>query len=198
MRRGSVTLPVACMIAIAITGCGSGQETPRATIEKMFAASEEGDAAAFLECFETDEHQRTVLEAVAETSTAVRELRDAVVKHHGEEGWRSFADLVGALRYGTKPDLDQLAVTENNGDATARLPGGARPMKLVRRDGTWKIVPEKVPGGDQESRRLADLFRARAEGVRNVTAEVGKPGVDLKTLQRRLLAETGRALLKPR
>ena len=107
-------------------------------------------------------------------------------------------DLVGKLRYGSRPDFSRLVITLKDDTATAKMPGASRSMNLVRVDGRWKIVPEKIAGGEAESRRLAALFAGRARAVRSVIARIGKPGDDIASLRGLLFTETGKALIAPR
>lgn len=139
----------------ALAGCSGGDdssESPRATVERYFAAV--GDGRADRACAELSERSR---ERIAEFAKPLRA---------DGEGCAAVMRVVLTSRFGANlrrlsdARIERLDVKGSS--ASVHVDGVGRPVELVRENGTWRIEftpsveADRLPGGPKEEGEAAE------------------------------------------
>jgi len=169
MRNVRRMLPVLLVCVFLVAGCGKGQSTPRATLEKLVDAMKNGDKAEIVECFDADGEQSVLVESTADMLVALKELDDACTGEFGDS-WDSVTQGPGRNPF-KDVNADDAEITVDGDKATAKFPTRRGAMNLVRKDGVWRIATDDMPIGKD----LADatrMVKAMTDVMNQVTADV--------------------------
>jgi hypothetical protein len=180
---GKVFLAAVCVALAA--GCGGGgQDTPKATVEKMFKALKDGDKAAFAACYDATPEYLPWVNATAGLSQAARQLQDTCVKKFGEAESRPFRSP-----YDKPTPVDEAEVKVDGDRAEVLLPRMPGPLRLVKKGGVWKVNAAEQYA-DLKGARLewaVKTMDATADAMRTATAEAEKPGATPESVRAKML-----------
>ena len=169
MRNVWKLLPVVLVCVFLVTGCGKGQATPKATIQKMADAMKSGDRAAFIECFDATDERKPLLNATADMIFETKKLDDACTSKFGDS-W----DMSGRGP-GSNPfknlNADDAEITIDGDKATAKFKDGPGTMPMMKVGGVWKITTDDMPTGEDRDQAV-QMMTAMAEVMKAVRADV--------------------------
>jgi hypothetical protein len=158
-RRSALTFLLVVAAAVAVVLAGSvtvapAADTadpaagPKAAMRAFYEAMEAGDVAGVRGGFHTaTDAERDLADAYAAQLTAAKAVGDAARAKYGATG--------DALARGL-PAKDEIArldaaeVAVDNDQATLKLPGQPKPLRLTRAQGKWRIVLSDYAGGPPE------------------------------------------------
>ena len=153
VRRLLIAAILVC--AVPLSGAEPDAAGPKGAMKFFYQALEAGDAATIRASFYTKtDAERELADAFAAELTAAKAL--------GEAAKAKFAATGDALTKGL-PARDQLAsldkaqVTIDGDNASIKLAGQNRPLRMIRADGRWQLS-------------IADYANANAENVAAQTA----------------------------
>lgn len=110
---------------------------PKTAMKSFYQAMEAGDARAVRALFFTaDDAEKDLADADAAQLTAARALGEAVKKKFAATG---DALSKGLPLHDQIAKLDSAEVFVEGDNATIKLPGQAKPLRLVKSGGAWKI-----------------------------------------------------------
>lgn len=185
------------------TGAPAGDDSgPLATVKRMVAAIEAGDAATLESCFFTaNESDKQTVRGMFGMMTSVNKLDHAMKAKFGtsltEAGQSMGMGGMSGGMGGFDPKAIANATVKVEGDtATVSIPGDPDPTKMVRKDGKWLIdlsdqmaemkQAAQMMGGfgsifeevakDVESGKLADIQAAMMAIQQKIAAKMGLQG----------------------
>jgi hypothetical protein len=189
----------ACVAALA-AGCGGGgQDTPKATVEKMFKSLKNGDRAQFMACFEATPEQTELLGSMAGVAEASKKLEDCCIKKFGEDAWKkSQSGKQGARPFAEEPPLDKAEVKMDGDKATMNMPGQSQVMNLVKKGSVWKIdAASMAPATSADDvKRAAKMMDAMANALNVAAAEADKSGATMQSVQAKMAEEFMKAMMQ--
>jgi hypothetical protein len=166
-----------CGVA-AVTGCGQAASTPKAAIENMVNAAKAGDAEAFAACVDAaTPDQKKMVDGIGEVLAAMKALDKAASKKFGEDAWLKAKNQGGDPSVATPQfeniDLTKVTVKEEGDKATATMEGETKPIHLVRKGGSWKLVLDEMPEGEELEAALK-MMKVMADAHKKALAEMDK------------------------
>ncbi|MDB5321125.1 MAG: hypothetical protein JWN40_2756 [Phycisphaerales bacterium] len=145
--------------------------SPKGAMKSFYEAMEAGDAAAVRASFYTaTDSEKALADAYAAQLTAAKTLGDAAKSKYGATG--------DALSKGM-PVRDEIArldaaeVAIDGDTASLKVPGQAKPLRLVKFDGRWRLLiadfagttPENIAGQTAVIKEMAAVFNAVAADI---------------------------------
>jgi hypothetical protein len=145
--------------------------SPKGAMKSFYEAMEAGDAGAVRALFYTaSDTEKALADAYAAQLTAAKMLGDAAKNKYGATG--------DALSKGMPvrdeiAKLDAAEVTIDGDNATLKLPGQPRPLRLVKFDGRWRLsiadfagaTPENIAGQTAVIKEMAGVFTTVAADI---------------------------------
>lgn len=166
--RTSVSLAVLLFTALLAAAADVDMSTPKGALKAFYEAMEAGDAAAVRASFHTaNDTEKALADAYAAQLTAARAL--------GEATKAKFATTGDALSRGLPlrdeiAKLDTAEVTVNGDKATVKLAGDAKPLRLVKSDGRWRLSLADYAGDDPAAQTAA--LKDMATAFQTIAAEI--------------------------
>jgi hypothetical protein len=159
------------MLLSAVCLADGDSAGPGAAMKAFYRAMEAGDAAAVRAMFfTTTDAEKTLADADAAQLTAARAL--------GEAAKDKFAATGDALSKGLPlrdeiAKLDSAEVTVDGDNATIKLPGQAKPLRLVKAAGAWKISIADYAGATPANIEVQTaVLKDLAEVYTTIAAEI--------------------------
>jgi hypothetical protein len=187
--------------------------TPREALVQALTGLADGDEARALAAIRTTkDEQKELLRAMMAFNRTGLDFRDAFLKAYGKAAWETFQDPAKAPEDGNTtlnlmikaeilPRLNKAEVEVKGDSATARMPGDAKPTKLVMADGGWMLDFEAnfLASGSftgQDLAKTAKTLRALAATVQKYQKAIGAKynGKDIGPED--IDAELGRAIVQ--
>ena len=193
LRAKAVAVTMLCGLLLA--GCGvRDQQTPRATVVKMYESLKTGGKAAFVSCFDAADNDVRSLEAIVSSVSASRELEQVFRRRFGKDSWEKYAAEVWMrIPVYEKPDLSTLEVEVEGNTARARREGIPGQLQLVKKGRVWKILPSgMLPAGD-EREPWVKRMEAVTVAVGETQPEIRRAGATPETVLKKLDEELIRA-----
>ena len=167
----AAVVAVGLLISCAARGADVDPNSPRGAMKRFYQAMEAGDAAAVRAVLQaTTPEEKELADAYAAQLSAARAL--------GEAAKNKFGAIGDALSKGIplRDAITKLASAEENvtGDAaTVKLPGQAKPVRLAKSEGQWKILVADYAGAAGENlavqvavlKDMATAFNAVASDI---------------------------------
>lgn len=193
---------LALLLASVVAGCSgesstAGQDTPRAVLKKMQGAITEWNKKQYMACFAGPEGYLKFAEATFDVTQATSKFKKALISVHGQEGWEKFQSRPegGASLETNLPDpkwADEIEVVIDGSTARFKDPQSGVESRMVCKDGVWRIDAQTLMpaqrGVKPEPEKAADFMLKWVKVIKEVTEEIGKPGVEVKDLNK-MLAE---------
>ncbi len=144
---------------------------PRAAIKALFEAIEAADSAAVRAQFQATTPQEIALaDAYAEQIAAAKAFGDIAKTKYGVNG--------DSLTKGTPmrdsiAKLEQAEILVTGDQATVKMPGQARSLRLAKVDGRWRVVlsdyagatPENIASQTAVLKEMGEVFRSVAADI---------------------------------
>ena len=196
-KRVKLIFAHAMFIATTLTvgGCAAdggsheGKRTPREALRSTYEALVQGDRRAFLQSCEGSDEELEAAEAIFEATQAAFQFRAALKETYGPDAWTQFQKMRldgSRLSFILPPRklswVEEVEISVADDHARYTTPWGGIDEWLVRAEGRWfwdlgRNV--KSPSAFQ------DIFGRFADAFRRTKADVGKPGLDLRSLKER-------------
>ena len=179
--------------ARTISGHPVGQETPTKVLEKLHFAILNKDRARFMECYQVPPNGEVFLKYFFDMWTAKFDFLAAIEVGYGSDGLAYFTDLRTAKEPGmiilVSPPLhspwwesERIRMRVDDNEVTYRDPFFFAELKMTRVSGVWRITPFIPKNVDWEIR----YEEMAVESMRVCSDDIGKPGVSLDDIRRRL------------
>ena len=92
----------------------------------------------------------------------------------------------------TEEDLADLEIEGSGDTAVARTSSDDQDIKLIKKGGTWYVDMSDAVSTGAEAAQIKKAMGPMAEGIRKVTANIGKEGYDEQTIR----TELGTAIMR--
>lgn len=195
----SLVLSVA--LAVLSAGCGSGQATPMATMQKMLTALETGKKADFVACWGINEEQKRFIAALWDIDRQLRRLKDGIREAYGPEGLAAFHTAPGLQTQGfdetLEKDVSKLSVKTVGETALCTSPGSDKPLRMVRIEDRWVADTEAALTPMITVERVLQLAPKMEGVVDRVVAQVGQADVTPARLKGLYTREIVMAIMGP-
>lgn len=189
---------------LAMTGLSAGEVkngTPKAALLTMTESMAKGDADTFVSCFEATKDEAKVLRAMGDYMGTAAKFQQAMIGAYGEEG--VMEDKKGLQRILDGTWKEKLKIEIDGDKAVATMKGEDEPLKLFKKDGSWKIkadsmLADSVKLGDtpadlsQAVDKAVRMFQAMADAHKKVMPMIGKEGKTAEDINN----EIGQAMMK--
>jgi hypothetical protein len=172
-------------VAFCAAGCGPKQaSSPTEAIRLMAEAVEEGDREQFVAQYDAEGKEKEALGATFGMMTTMQEFNEKMKDTYGD------AFPAPSMKHFKPSDVEKAEVNVDGDTATVKVPGQAGEMKLVKKDGGWKIKPGAMLRDDLDQQiKHANASRKAIEAVMPL---IGKEGETVQSIQ----AELGKARMK--
>jgi hypothetical protein len=195
-RHRSLAAAAAAFLALLMVGCpggGGSRSTPQETLQTMSSALNTGNRGQFISCWKADENQKKFLDMMFDMTSAPAQLKEAIVKTYGADGWTKFSSTskMGHMGDMSPVDADKIAKAnvEVKGDqATATIPGQGHSMTMVKEGGSWLMEAKQLPQQGIPA-QAKPMMTAMKQSYEKVLADVGKSGQTPETLAAKLDTE---------
>ncbi len=181
-------LPIALFtgLALLVTGCGGAPtkeaDTPEQALKNMQLAIEAGDKKALMDCFEVSSKQKAVLEAFLESLIAVGKFGQAMTKAYGEEAAiKAMRGVDKSKEFSAGNWAEEVEIKIDGDTATASRKRESQGLRLVRREGVWKIDGKSMFGVDEDtiekvSEMMIKAIEATTRATKQTMEKIGQPG----------------------
>jgi hypothetical protein len=153
--------------------------TPQGILENMRSALLGGDKQAFVDCFDAQGKQEEMIGAFYEFSVVASQYDKAMRKAYGDEAVNQATG--GRSQSAPFQDEDWLKdiTLQIDGDtATAVMDGQPEGLRLVKRDGLWKISADSMLGDtgatDENIDQLIQMFQIMGGVITEVSQKIGQ------------------------
>lgn len=172
---------------------GDGDEEQlKRVVETMHKAVMHEDLNLFLRCYPADERYRPLQREIFRNLVLCYRFQDALLKAYGKEGLDDFTDLRTLKRgmgfFPSLPPTDEpwwedLEFSIDGSAASCYDPWKRDTKHFVRNNGQWFIDLSKLVPRPEDDIRLA---RTLNSGYEATLPEIGKPGVTVDDIRRKL------------
>ena len=189
MKAKSLTAAALALCLLAAAGCGGKKaKSPKDAAKNFGNSLLKNDKDLFFSSVYYGDADKEMVEAQFEMMAAIAEFSAKFEKAYGTGKFK------GATPAISDEDLADLEIEGSGDTAVAKTPGGQN-MQFIKKDGTWYVdISDAMPKGAE----AADAKKAlgpMAEGIRKVTANIGKEGYDEeKTMGEFMAAMMGAAM----
>ncbi len=201
MKNATMMVALLTMTSLSARADEAKNETPKAALEKMAKAMAKGDTDSFASCFDATKEQAKVLKAMGDFVGTTAKFQKAMVDAYGKEAVEDHQEGLQKMLDGNLVENVQIKI---DGDkAVATMEGDEKPLDLVKKDGSWKIVPksmlaEMVKLGNTPAdlnnavEEAVKMFQSMADAQKKVIPLIGKEGKTAEDIQN----EIGQAMMK--
>lgn len=201
MKNTTTIVALLAMTGLSVGADQAKNDTPKAALENMFEAMAKSDADTFASCFDATEDEAKVLRAMgAFMGTAVK-FQKAMIDAYGDEGVMD--NLKGLQRILDGTWKEKLKIEIDGDKAVATQEGEDRPLKLLKKDGSWKIAADSMLGDsvklgdnpadlDKSVDKAVKMDQALAAAQKKVMPMIGKEGKTAEDIKK----EIGQAMMK--
>ena len=183
MKAKSLTAAALVLCLLAAAGCGGKKaKSPKDAAKNFGNSLLKNDKDLFLSSVYYGDADKELVEAQFEMMAAMTEF---VVKFEKAYGTGKFK---GSKPVITEEDLENLEVEGSGDTAVARSPAGGEDINLIKKDGIWYVdISDAMPEGAQVAQAKKALG-PMAEGIRKVSANIGKEGYDEQKIMGEFMA----------
>ena len=182
------------VLMILVAGCSKkagSQATPKDAVEKFVDGLLQFDKAKVTAVVTGNKQQLKAVSAFMDYLIAVRDFKKAITEAYGASGWAHFENEGGAklsLNLAVSKDrLDSAEIKTNGNKATCTIPGEARAMNLLRKDGVWYVdAAAALDAGGVDLDKFIRMWTAMTELIRKKHGKIGQPGVTAQSLDMEL------------
>ncbi|NIA07640.1 MAG: hypothetical protein GWP14_08425 [Actinobacteria bacterium] len=200
MKTTGIKILLAILCPLAILGCGDNScspqapgkaDTPQRALENMRSALLAGGKQAFVACFDAPAKQEEMLGALYEFSSVSTQFDEAMTKAYGQEAVKK---AMGGANKGMQLQdenwLEGVTIKVDGDTATAVKEGQDDALRLIKKEGLWKINAESMLGGkvrtDEDIERAIKMFQIMAEVVTEVKQKIGQEGYTAEKINQEL------------
>lgn len=206
MRRAiQVGLVLLAGVAL-VAGCGKDEgepggpakvtapKTPKDTLMNMVNALKAADKKAFMDAVHVPQDATPAVEAMFETMAIMMDFTRAMEKEYGQEALAGRGPMSGAKMLDF--DESKLQVKVEGDTATATIPDEKEPIKLVKKDGKWKVdLSDQMPPPDQR-KEMIEGVAVMKKAVGAARGKIGKEGYTAEKVMQEFMAEMMKAAMQ--
>lgn len=183
MKAKSLTAAALVLCLLAPAGCGGKKaKSPKDAAKNFGNSLLKNDKDLFLSSVYYGDADKELVEAQFEMMAAMTEFVVEFEKAYGTGKFKGSKPII------TEEDLENLEVEGSGDTAVARSPSGGEDIKLIKKDGIWYVdIADAMPKGEQAA-QAKKVMGPMAEGIRKVTANIGKKGYDEKKIMGEFMA----------
>lgn len=164
---------------------------PLGALENMRFALVAGDKQAFLNCFDLQGTQEEMIGAFYEFSVVASQYDKAMRKAYGDDAVKQATDgSVSVAPFEDENWLEDVTIRVEGDTATAIKAGQGESLRLLKRDGQWKIDATSMLGeegvSDQDMEQLTSMFQLMTKAITDVSQKVGQDGYTAEKINQEL------------
>jgi hypothetical protein len=165
----NLTLCAIFLATCMLSGCKGDLSTPKGAAKTFATAMENGDVEAAKRA--TTGGDPAIIESMVKLTGNMKKLRDAAISKFGDEGKTAFGAGHGESMDLSK-SVDDADVKEDGDTATLTPKGEARPLKMKKVSGDWKVDASELTGamGNMGSAMFDNMSKAAAETADDIKA----------------------------
>ncbi|MHC4657091.1 MAG: hypothetical protein ACYS91_19060 [Planctomycetota bacterium] len=194
--RTKLILTIA-VVSLIVTGCSKKQDsaaTPKDAVNKLFEGMLEFDKAKFTGSLTGTKTELKAASVFMDYMIAVRDFKEAVIDKYGTSGWAHFEKQGGAKLSLNMTDnrdkMDSMKVEIDGDKAVCTMPGEAKGVNLLRKNGVWYVnVSDVVTTGGVDLETFIGTWTKMAELIKAKQQRIGKTGVTAQSLDMELGTE---------
>ena len=200
MKTTGIKILLAVICPLAILGCGDKggspqapqkADTPKLALENMRSTLLAGDKQAFVDCFDAPAKQKEMLGSFYEFASASTKFDEAMTEAYGQEAAEQAMGGPGKdVQLHDENWLEGITIQLEGDTATAVKEGQDEALRLIKKDGLWKIDAATMLGGkgqsDEDMEKASKMFQLMAEVVTDVSQKVGQEGYTAKKINQEL------------
>ncbi len=182
------------VVSLIVSGCSKKQDsaaTPKDAVSKLFEGMLEFDKAKFTGSLTGTKTELKAASVFIDYMIAVRDFKQAVIDKYGTSGWAHFENQGGAKLSLNMTDnrdkLDSMKVEIDSDKAVCTMPGEAKAVNLLRKNGVWYVnVSDVVTTGGVDLEKFIGTWTKMAELIKGKQQRIGQPGVTAQSLDMEL------------
>lgn len=160
--------------------------TPRETLKNMQQAVLAGDEDAYLACFEASDEEKEVLRHLYDGMVTTLRFERAMTKAYGQDAVK-MDDMKTAVRKMTDEKwIEKITIEVNDKTATAQEKDQQTIIRLVKKDGEWKILTKIVP-----DKKFMEVLIPLTQAMKDAMGKIGKDGYDAERIVKGLNGDRG-------
>ena len=200
MKTMGIKILLAILCPLAILGCGDKSSSPQApqkantpkrALENMRLTLLAGDKQAFVGNFEAPAKQKEMLGALYEFASASSQFDQAMRDAYGQEATEK---AMGGTKKGPQLHdenwLEGVTIQVDGDTATAVKEGQDDALRLIKKDGFWRIDAGSMLGdkgqSDEDIERAIKMFQLMADVVTDVKQKIGQPDFTAEKINQEL------------
>ncbi|MHC4735050.1 MAG: hypothetical protein ACYTDW_11425, partial [Planctomycetota bacterium] len=161
---------------------------------KLFEGMLEFDKAKFTGSLTGTKTELKAASVFMDYMIAVRDFKEAVIDKYGTSGWAHFEKQGGAKLSLNMTDnrdkMDSMKVEIDGDKAVCTMPGEAKGVNLLRKNGVWYVnVSDVVTTGGVDLETFIGTWTKMAELIKAKQQRIGKTGVTAQSLDMELGTE---------
>jgi len=192
MRTGLVLI----ISVVSLTGFGCAKKegpspTPKDAVRNFLEGMLELDKAKFLDSITGTDQELKAASVYIDYLVTVKHFKQAVIDKYGISGWAHFENQGGAKLSVNMTDnrdkLDSMKVVIDGDKATCTMPGEARAVNLLRKNGVWYVnVSDIVMTGGMDLDKFIGMWTKMSKLIKDKQQRIGKPNVTAVSLDMEL------------
>ena len=191
LMLASTLLIIGCGDKAGPAGKPKKADTPKQALENMRLALLTGDEKAFVNCFEASQAQKQMLGSMCEFSSAAGEFQKAMEKAYGEGSFKQNKVPNPGADLQDENWLEDVTIKVDGDRAEVLRQGIPQGLKLIRKDGLWKIDSWSMLGAqdspdDKDMDQAAKMFQAMTKAIEQVRPKIGQAGYTAEKLDQEL------------
>ena len=200
MKTTCIKALLAVVCLSAIPGCGDKADTPVQALENMRLAMLDGNKQAFLDCYDVSGKQAEVVSAFYDFTTAARKFDESMRKAYGDDAVTQAMIAAKDMSLENDKWIEDATVQIDGDTATVTLKGQPQPMRLINKNGLWKIDATSMLGATapsgQDIEQQIKMFQALTKAVTDVQQKIGQPGYTAEKVSQELAKATRAAMIQ--
>ena len=186
-----LTITVVSLIGFGCAKKEGPAETPKDAVSKFIEGMLEFNKAKFMASLTGEKQELKAASMYMDYMIAVKDFKQAVIKKYGDSGWAHFENDGGAKLSLTMTDnrdkLDAMKVEIDGDKAVCTMPGEAKAVNLLRKNGIWYVnVSDIVTTGGMGLEKFIGMWTKMTKLIKGKQQRIGQPGVTAQSLDMEL------------
>ena len=175
MNTGTKTIAVLLAASLlVVVGCGAPEaKTPKDAAVNFVKSIHNGDKALFLASVDIEDKE--LAEAMFDTMAPMLDFAKAFEKEYGK-------DKLEGMSMDEVPTVEEVTgkieIKEDGDKATGTLPGKDDPIRLIKKDGVWKVDMSKDMPSAAERDQVMKMAKAMGDAVQKAKERIGKDSAE--------------------
>jgi len=182
------------IVSLTVFGCAKKEDsaaTPKDAMRKFLEGMLEFDKAKFTGSLTGTEQELKAASVYIDYMIAVRDFKQAVIDKYGASGWAHFENDGGAKlsldMTDNRDKLDSMKVVIDGDKAACTMPGEAKAVNLLRKNGLWYVdVSDVITTGGVDLGKFIEMWTKMAKLIKGKQQRIGQAGVTAQSLDMEL------------